>query len=175
MFVLLLSYNLKAQIDTLYYESGQIESIGNIEDNIRHGEWKWYHKNGQLMSIEKYENGVFKNGKFWNEQGDSTTINEIAVLPEYTKRETNGFAKFISKNLRYPVLAMENRIQGQVIVDFNIDKSGNVVDIVIFKSAHEYLDKEAIRVIRKSKKWIPGTLHGKKVKMAMRFPINFQL
>lgn len=166
---------IKAQNDTIYYDTGQIEAVGEFVKNKREGEWIWFYRNGQQMSAEKYENGKFKSGKFWNEKGESISINEILVQPKYPKNGLNGFAKFISKNLIYPADAVEKNIEGKVIVDFSINSKGKLVDLKIHKSVYESVDNEALRVLKKSRKWIPGTLHGERVKVSMRFPLDFQL
>ena len=67
---------------------------------------------------------------------------------------------FISKNLRYPIFAKENGIQGRVQVSFIVEKDGSLTDFVITQSAHPSLDKEAIRVLQSMPKWNPGKNDG---------------
>ena len=85
------------------------------------------------------------------------------------------FRKYIAQNLRYPEIAAENGISGRVIVQFAVDKTGNVVDAVVVRSIDPALDKEAIRVVMSSPKWTPGKQRGKAVKVLFTFPINFVL
>jgi len=85
------------------------------------------------------------------------------------------FRKFIAQNLRYPEIAAENGISGRVIVQFAVNKVGQVVDGVVVRSVDPALDKEAIRVVMSSPKWTPGKQRGKAVKVLFTFPINFVL
>lgn len=85
------------------------------------------------------------------------------------------FRKYIAQNLRYPEIAAENGISGRVIVQFAVNKTGQVVDAVVVRSVDPALDKEAIRVVMSSPKWTPGKQRGKAVKVLFTFPINFVL
>jgi protein TonB len=85
------------------------------------------------------------------------------------------FRKYIAQNLRYPEIAAENGISGRVIVQFAVNKVGQVVDANIVRSVDPALDKEAIRVVMSSPKWTPGKQRGKAVKVLFTFPINFVL
>lgn len=156
-----------------FYASSQLESEGNFENDLRKGQWKWYHENGQLMSIENYENGRFENGDFWNEAGLVSTIDEIIIRPYYPKGGMSGFNSYLSENIKYPKLAKKERIEGQVIVDFTVNKNGDLGGFKIYESTNTLFDDEALRVIKESEKWIPGTFHGEKVKVIMRIPITF--
>jgi protein TonB len=85
------------------------------------------------------------------------------------------FRKYIAKNLRYPEIAAENGISGRVIIQFAINKVGQVVDANIVRSVDPALDKEATRVVMSSPKWTPGRQRGKAVMVLFTFPINFVL
>ncbi len=85
------------------------------------------------------------------------------------------FRKYIAQNLRYPEIAAENGISGRVIIQFAINKMGQVVDANIVRSVDPALDKEASRVVMSSPKWTPGRQRGKAVKVLFTFPINFVL
>jgi len=85
------------------------------------------------------------------------------------------FRKYIAQNLRYPEIAAENGISGRVIVQFAVNRTGQVVDAVVVRSIDPALDKEAIRVVMSSPKWTPGKQRGKAVKVLFTFPINFVL
>ena len=85
------------------------------------------------------------------------------------------FRKYIAQNLRYPEIAAENGISGRVIVQFAVNKVGQVVDANVVRSVDPALDKEAKRVVMSSPKWTPGRQRGKAVTVLFTFPINFVL
>lgn len=82
---------------------------------------------------------------------------------------------FISKNLRYPIFAKENGIQGRVQVSFIVEKDGSLTDFVITQSAHPSLDKEAIRVLQSMPKWNPGKNDGQFVTALKYMYVFFDL
>jgi periplasmic protein TonB len=86
-----------------------------------------------------------------------------------------AWARFLHKNLNYPQDALEKDIQGSVMVQFIVDKEGNVSDIEIISGPTDGgLREEAIRVIRKSGKWTPAIQNGRVVKSYKRQPLIFQ-
>lgn len=99
----------------------------------------------------------------------------LEQMPEFPGGQ-NALFKFLSENVKYPVIAQEKGIQGRVIVSFTINKDGSIVDVEIAKSSGDIsLDKEAMRVARDMPKWIPGRSHGEFVRVKYTVPINFRL
>jgi protein TonB len=84
--------------------------------------------------------------------------------------------RYIAENIKYPVIAQENGIQGRVICQFVVEKDGKVSDIQVVRSSGEAsLDKEAVRVINSMPKWKPGKQRGKPVRVKYTLPVNFRL
>ena len=82
---------------------------------------------------------------------------------------------YLRKNIRYPDACRDAGIQGRVIVEFVVTKEGRVSDARVVKSAHKFLDKEALRVVNNMPYWRPGAYKGKRVNVQMTMPIIFQL
>lgn len=89
--------------------------------------------------------------------------------------DINTFRVYVEKNLVYPIEAAKAKIQGKVIAQFVINTNGDVVDVKIIRSVHPSLDKEVIRCLKSSPKWIPGKHGGKVVKQQFVIPIIFAL
>ena len=85
------------------------------------------------------------------------------------------FMKFLNKNIKYPAMAQQRKIQGKVVVSFIVNKDGSVSAIKVTKSADPLLDKEAIRVLNMMPKWTAGKDKGKTCRTMIAIPINFQL
>ncbi len=83
--------------------------------------------------------------------------------------------KFLSKELDYPAAAKEAGISGRVICQFVVNKDGSIVDVVVLRGVDPDLDKEAIAVIKRMPKWIPGEQSGKKVRVKYTLPVVFKL
>ena len=88
---------------------------------------------------------------------------------------TNAFNTFIVSNLKYPVVAQENGIQGRVVVKFIVEKDGSISNVEVDRSVYPSLDNEAMRVIKNMPKWIPGQINGKAVKVECSHPFVFRL
>ena len=84
-------------------------------------------------------------------------------------------ASFLQKNIKYPVVAQENGIQGRVTCQFVVNTDGSIVDIEVVRGVDPLLDKEAIRVIGTMPKWTPGEQRGKPVRVRFTLPVNFRL
>lgn len=83
--------------------------------------------------------------------------------------------RWVYQYLRYPQYAVENGIQGRVLVSFIIDEKGEVRDVKLSRGIHQVLDDEALRVVSASPKWRPGRMQGKKVKVALTIAVDFKL
>lgn len=83
--------------------------------------------------------------------------------------------KFLSKSIKYPIIAQENGIQGRVSCSFTINKDGSIVDAEVIRGVDPSLDKEALRVINSMPKWKPGKQRGKPVRVKYTVPVTFRL
>ena len=85
------------------------------------------------------------------------------------------FRNWVMERVRYPQFAQENGIQGNVIVEFVIDETGQLGRIKVLQSPDPVLSDATIAVLQKSPKWKPGTKRGKAVKMKFVVPVMFKL
>ena len=99
----------------------------------------------------------------------------VETMPEFPGGQAELF-KYLSENVKYPVIAQENGIQGRVICQFVVNKDGSIVDVEVVRSGGDAsLDKEAVRVIKSMPKWKPGKQRGKPVRVKYTVPVNFKL
>ena len=82
---------------------------------------------------------------------------------------------FIGKNLIYPQIALEQELQGKVILRFQVKADGSVGDIVIQKSLSRECDQAAKDVVRKLKRFTPAKQQGRPVPVWFTLPISFQI
>jgi protein TonB len=85
-----------------------------------------------------------------------------------------AWARYLNRNLRYPQEALDAEIQGSVLVQFIVDKEGNVSDVEAISGPQE-LRAEAVRVIKKSGKWTPAVQNGRQVKSYKKQPVVFRI
>ena len=108
------------------------------------------------------------------EEEDNVVFVIVENKPEFPGGDA-AMMKYLSENIKYPVIAQENGIQGRVICQFVVNKDGSIVDINVVRSVDPSLDKEAIRVIKSMPKWKPGMQRGKPVRVKFTLPVSFRL
>ena len=109
------------------------------------------------------------------EEEEEEVVVVVESMPEFPGGQQALF-KYLSENVKYPVIAQENGIQGRVICQFVVNKDGSIVDVEVVRSGGDpSLDKEAIRVIKSMPKWKPGKQRGKAVRVKYTVPVNFKL
>lgn len=107
-------------------------------------------------------------------QEEKTSHNVIETPPSFPGGEA-AMMRYIASKLRYPIFALENNIQGKVVVKFCVGHDGTLSEFTVQTGAHPLLDKEAIRIVKTFPKCKPGTLNGKPVKVYFTIPIHFKL
>ena len=109
------------------------------------------------------------------EEEEEVVFVVVESMPEFPGG-AQAMMRYIAENIKYPVIAQENGIQGRVICQFVVEKDGKVSDIQVVRSSGEAsLDKEAQRVIGSMPKWKPGKQRGKPVRVKYTVPVNFRL
>lgn len=98
----------------------------------------------------------------------------VETMPAFPGGDAALF-KYLSDNIKYPVIAQESGIQGRVICQFVVNRDGSIVDIEVVRSVDKSLDAEAVRVIKSMPKWSPGKQRGKSVRVKYTLPVNFRL
>lgn len=110
---------------------------------------------------------------------DETDYNQTFTKVEIESMYPGGAAawlRYLNKNFRYPEDAINNEVQGIVVVQFIVDRDGNVSDVeAVSGPGTGGLREEAIRVIRQSGKWIPAIQNGRQVKSYKKQPVVFKL
>ena len=87
----------------------------------------------------------------------------------------SALMKYLSENVKYPVVAQENGVQGRVVVSFVVEKDGHITDVKVVRSVDPSLDKEAARVVKGMPSWIPGKQNGSAVRVKYNVPVSFKL
>lgn len=108
------------------------------------------------------------------EDYDKTFV-KVEIESEYPGGAA-AWLRYLNKNMHYPDDALNNEIQGTVLVQFIVDKEGNVSDVEAISGPETGgLRDEAIRVIKKSGTWTPAIQNGRKVKSYKKQPVIFKL
>jgi len=86
-----------------------------------------------------------------------------------------GWQSFLANNLHASVVSEKGGPAGIYKVDllFSVDEEGNISNIRIMQDPGYGTAEEAVRVMEKSPKWVPGNYNGKPVKLMQRQSIIF--
>ncbi len=98
----------------------------------------------------------------------------VEEQPEFPGGNT-AMMKFLSDNIKYPLIAQENGIQGRVITNFVVERDGSITDVQVVRGVDPSLDREAIRVIQSMPKWKAGRQRGSAVRVRFTLPVVFRL
>ena len=105
---------------------------------------------------------------------EGTIFEVVEQMPEYPGGMP-AMMEFISKNIKYPAAAQQAKIQGRVVIQFIVDKEGNIICPRVIRGADPLLDAEAIRLTTIMPKWKPGMQRGQAVNVKYTVPIMFRL
>ena len=105
---------------------------------------------------------------------ETKVFDVVEQMPQFPGGQQALF-EYLSKNIKYPVIAEENGVQGRVIVTFVVERDGSITDVKVVKSVDPSLDKEAQRVVKAMPHWIPGKQNGSAVRVKYTVPATFRL
>jgi TonB family protein len=138
---------------------------GEIVNGKKEGVWTKTNLVGKQTEVK------FINGKVPMEP---FKLQDNMVSPMFRGGE-KGFSKYLSKTIKYTAVARDYDIQGRSILTFVVEKDGSLSSIQIVSRAGGGLDEEAVRVLKISPPWLPGTEDGKPVRVQYSIPVNFGL
>jgi TonB family C-terminal domain/TonB family C-terminal domain len=159
--------------------------------------WRPARHNGEIVRSESYVPMYFrlnKNARVAARTGrtsssataqayaktDPSIIENSAIftivdkMPQYATGES-GLGDFIAYNIRYPIKARQEGIEGRILCSFIIGVDGSVSNIEVVEGLYPSLDDEAIRVLGLMPRWLPGENGGEKVNVKCLLPIDFTI
>ncbi len=109
---------------------------------------------------------------FEEEKAEEIFMN-VEKQPEFPGG-VDALGRYLSNNMRYPIDAAQNGIQGRVICQITVLRDGSVSDVKVIRGVHPSLDDEAIRLISNMPKWKPGEQRGRAVNCRYMIPVMFR-
>ncbi len=146
-------------------------------DNLSSSDEKGTNANISLTDIPADTSGfsnktVARNAV--NANKDKVIFRVVEQLPEFPGGAT-AYMKWLTKNLRYPITAQQQKVNGKVVVQFVVNKNGSVSDIKILEPLDPDCDKEVVRVLSMMPKWKPGMEKDHPVRTKYVIPIVFKM
>jgi protein TonB len=129
-----------------------------------------------MTEDQKIEQRIFEDIPLDKEEEE--TADEIFTIVETQPSPVGGMSAFydyVANNLKYPMMARRNNIEGRVYIQFVVEKDGSLTDVNTLKGIGGGCDEEAVRIIQEAPKWNPGKQRGRPVRVKMVLPILFRL
>ena len=108
------------------------------------------------------------------EEKKEEVFRSVEQMPQFPGGEA-ALMKYLQSHINYPPMAAENNVQGRVVVQFVVDKTGKVGEVKVVRSVDKDLDKEAVRVCKSLPKFTPGRQNGQAVSVWYTLPVTFKL
>ncbi|MDE5665558.1 MAG: TonB family protein, partial [Duncaniella sp.] len=112
-----------------------------------------------LNVVREHKEEVIVEEKKPEPVDDNQVFTVVEQKPQFPGGEA-ALLKWVAEHLRYPAMAQENNIQGRVVVQFVVTKTGKVGEVKVIRSKDPDLDKEAVRVVKALPDFVPGKMNG---------------
>ena len=99
----------------------------------------------------------------------------VEDMPEFPNGGMAALMRYIPENLEYPQMAIDNDVEGTVLVKFTVNKDGAISDVQVQRGIGAGCDEAAAEVIENMPAWKPGKQRGKAVKVSMVIPVRFKI
>lgn len=96
-------------------------------------------------------------------------------MPTFQGGDLSKFRNWVQSNVKYPQIALENGIQGNVVIKFVVEKDGKLSNIQVLQSPDKTLAEAAVAVLQRSPKWKPGKQRNKPVRVTYTLPVSFKI
>jgi protein TonB len=94
-------------------------------------------------------------------------------IPEFPGGN-DSLMSFTKMHVHYPPGDYDIDISGKVVVGFDVDADGSVINIQVVRRLYPSFDAEAVRVVKLFPKFKPGSELGKPAKIHMLLPVLFK-
>jgi periplasmic protein TonB len=105
---------------------------------------------------------------------EEVVLDRADFMPTFGSGEKE-LLEYLAKNIKYPEIALKNGISGTVVIQFIVNKSGQIIDPIVLRGIGGGCEDEAIRVIKKMPSWTPGKQKGKPVSVRFTLPVRFSI
>lgn len=105
---------------------------------------------------------------------EAVSFRVVEDLPQFPGGAVE-MMKWLTRNLKYPRAAEEQKLQGKVVAEFIVNKDGSVTDVKIVKPLNALCDREVLRVLSMMPRWTPGIQDGKPCRTKVCIPVIFKL
>jgi TonB family protein len=124
---------------------------------------------------------------------DMTALNEVVVTgygvskkgeddapeePIQLARPVGGkraYNKYLDDNVHYPQIALDQKIEGTVTVEFSVLSNGSLSEFVVIRGLDASCNQEVIRLVEEGPAWSPSLQGNVPLKSTVRVRVKFNL
>jgi len=173
-------------IPSVFFTTGMFPEYNTVKDLPSIVEYDWMERELEYLYNFSLELANGKKPDFGTSAESNSQAREVAQVRSYHECDVPPMflnspdpgvflRRWVYVYLKYPQIAIDEGIQGRVLVDFVISEKGKVKDVRVLKGVDPSLDEAAVKVVSVSPDWKPGKVKGKAVPCRMSVYVEFRL
>ena len=159
--------------DELVKEENQVKQMDDLDKKAAVGNVD--QEGTQNRTVEAVRNDIAVNTPPEPKEDVAKKVFDVVEEMPSFPGGNGALMQFLQSNVRYPVVAQENGVQGRVQIGFVVERDGSITDVRVVRSVDPSLDKEAMRVVKMMPRWNPGKQNGQTVRVKYTVPVLFRL
>jgi antitoxin component YwqK of YwqJK toxin-antitoxin module len=166
----------RSGVHVSWFDNGVPSEAGRYAADMKQqGKWKYFHKNGNVSSIETYDKSKLIDRQYFDENGELITDTTCTDRQAQFNGGIEAWLKYISKHIYFPTgYKIINADAATVVVTFTVNEDGEIENVYTSTPFDKVFNSIAEKAIRKSPKWIPGMEHNRRIKYTFSQAINFK-
>lgn len=159
--------------DELVKEENQVKQMDDLDKKAAVGNVD--QEGTQNRTVEAVRNDIAVNTPPEPKEDVAKKVFDVVEEMPSFPGGNGALMQFLQSNVKYPVVAQENGVQGRVQIGFVVERDGSITDVRVVRSVDPSLDKEAMRVVKMMPRWNPGKQNGQTVRVKYTVPVLFRL
>jgi len=126
-------------------------------------------------TVDDLKEGQTAGGTQAQQPEPEVFINDAVEVPATYPGGDEALLQAINRNLKYPQIALDQELQGVVILRFQVGRDGSISQIKVEKSLSTECDNAAKAALKKLSRFIPAKQQGHPVPVWFRLPVRFRI
>lgn len=160
--------------DELVKEENQVKQMDKLDEKVAVGTENKAGVKDRTVEAVRSEIAVAPPPPAPKPEVATKVFDVVEEMPSFPGGQ-GALMQYLASNIKYPVVAQENGVQGRVIVSFVVERDGSISDVKVARSVDPSLDREAQRVVKSMPRWSPGKQNGSTVRVKYTVPVVFRL